>query len=370
MTRGMSPFPWHRVFHPLCGADPVTLLRLLLRHGPPSPRGAPAYAVALAASVVRLPFTALDLALEAAQPTETAPPVFIVGFPRSGTTHLHNLMAASGAFASAPPVLAALPWEGRTLAPVAKPFIDPYLPRTRLIDGVALGPETPTEDEVGLANLAMDSYFHAVYFPRRFAPAYREGLAGPATLARRRAIRAYVAALGRRAGDRPLLLKNPAYTAQVGTLVDLFPKARIVHIHRDPAAVFASSRRALLRTMRELALQDFAEAEIEGAVLETYPLVMRALRTQSAALPRSRFAEVGFEELTANPRRVLRRVWEQLDLPAPPDAMDRIEAHLRDVAGFRPEGERLGSAELRHLRSAWPEEMALYGREVSAAGGG
>ena len=370
MTRGMSPFPWHRVFHPLCGADPVTLLRLLLRHGPPSAKGVPAYGVALATSVLRLPFTALDLALEAARPTEVAPPVFIVGFPRSGTTHLHNLMAASGAFASAPPVLAAMPWEGRTLAPAAKPFIDPYLPRTRLIDGVAMGPDTPTEDEVGLANLALGSYFHAVYFPRHFARDYREGLAGPTTPARRRAIHAYVAALGRRASARPLLLKNPAYTAQVRTLVELFPQARIVHIHRDPGAVFASSRRALLRTMRELALQGFDEAEIEGAVLETYPLVMRALRTQSAALPRSRFAEVGFEELTANPRRVLRRVWEQLDLPAPPGAMDRIDAHLRDVAGFRPEGAGLGTAELRDLRAAWPEEMALYGRAVSAAGGG
>ena len=368
MTRGMSPFPWHRVFHPLCGADPVTLLRLLLRHGPPSAKGVPAYGVALATSVLRLPFTALDLALEATRPTEVAPPVFIVGFPRSGTTHLHNLMAASGAFASAPPVLAAMPWEGRTLAPAAKPFIDPYLPRTRLIDGVAMGPDTPTEDEVGLANLALGSYFHAVYFPRHFEQDYRNGLASPAPEGRRRAIRRYVRALGRRDRGRPLLLKNPAYTAQVATLLDLFPGARIVHIHRDPRGVFASSRRALRRTLDELALQGFAGADIDGAVLETYPLVMRALREQTVLLSRRQFAEVAFEDLTADPRRVLRRLWQQLDLPAPPDGMARIEGHLAQVAGFRPEGARLDPADLRHLRVAWPEEMALYGREVSAAG--
>ncbi|MBP1804905.1 sulfotransferase family protein [Rubellimicrobium aerolatum] len=357
----MSGFPWHRVFHPLCGADPVTLLRLVARNGPPSARGWPAYAVALATSVVRLPFTVADLALGAAWPARVAPPVFIVGYPRSGTTHLHNLMAASGAFATAPPVLAAMPWEPLTLAPVAKVFIDPYLPRTRLIDGVAMGPEAPTEDEVGLANLGMGSYFHAVYFPRRFAKDYRDGLAGPAGPERRRAIRRYVRALARRAKGQPLLLKNPAYTAQVGVLLDLFPGARIVHIHRDPRAVFASSRRALRRTMRELALQDVPEEEIDAAVLETYPLAMRALRAQTAALPARQFAEVGFEELVADPRGVLRRLWARLDLPAPPDALARIDAHLAEVAGFRPEGARLGEAELRRLGAAWPEELALYG---------
>jgi hypothetical protein len=366
----MSGFPWHRIFHPLCGANPITLLRLVLRNGPPSPQGVPAYAVALATSLVRLPFTALDLAVALARPVQGPPPVFILGFPRSGTTHLHNLMAASGAFATAPPVLAAMPWEARTLAPLAKPFIDPYLPRTRLIDGVALGPEAPTEDEVGLANISPLSYFHAVYFPRHFARTYRDGLAGAPSPERLRAIRRYVRALEVRAKGRPLLLKNPAYTAQAAALLRLWPGARIVHIHRDPRAVFDSSRRALRRTMQELALQDFAEADIDGAVLETYPLVMRAFREQSSHLPPGSWAEVAFEDLATDPKGVLRRLWRELDLPAPPGARGGVEAHLAEVAGFRPEGARLSPAALHRLEEAWPEEMALYGRGLSATGTG
>lgn len=368
MTSRMTGFPWHRVFHPLCGADTVTLLRLLARHGPPSGRGALPFGVALAASLLRAPFTLADLALETLSPTPVQPPVFILGFPRSGTTHLHNLMAASGAFATAAPVPAALPGEARTLAPFAKFCIDPYLPRTRLIDGVAMGPDSPTEDEVGLANLSPHSYFHGVYFPRDFARTYREGLAGEAPPARLRAIRRYVAALGRRAGGRPLLLKNPAYTARPRILLDLFPGARIVHIHRDPRAVFASSVRALRRTMAELALQGWSQVDVEGAVLEAYPLALRAFRAQAAGLPRDRLAEVSFEEVVADPRGSLRRLWRDLALPAP--AKGGIEAHLARVAGFRAEGARLSPEEERRLRAAWPEEMALYGRPLSATGTG
>jgi hypothetical protein len=230
-----------------------------------------------------------------------------------------------------------------------------------------MGPEAPTEDEVGLANLGPESYFHAVYFPRHFASEYRDGLAGTPAPPRIRAIRRYVAALGRRARNRPLLLKNPAYTAQVSTLLTLFPGAKVVHIHRDPRAVFDSSRRALKRTMRELALQDFAEADIDAAVLGTYPLVMRALREQALGLPPATFAEVAFEDLTADPQAVLRRLWRQLALPSPPGALQRIESHLSAVAGFRPEGAALDAPALARLRAAWPEEMALYARDLSAA---
>jgi hypothetical protein len=276
-------------------------------------------------------------------------------------------MAASGVFATAPPVLAAMPWEARTLAPIVKPFIDPYLPRTRLIDEVAMGPEVPTEDEVGLANICPESYFHAVYFPRRFAREYREGLAGRPSPERLRAIRRYVAALGRGGRPRSLLSKNPAYTAQILALRELFPGARMVHIHRDPRAVFASSRRALRRTMRELALQDFSDANIDAAVLETYPLVMQAFREQAAQLPDGTLAEVAFEDLTADPKGTLRRLWRELDLPAPPGTLDRVEGHLAEVAGFEPEGAALATSDLARLRAAWPEEMRLYGRPLSAA---
>ena len=362
----MSSFPWHRVFHPLCGADPLTLAELALRRGPPSLAGLPAFAVAVATSLVRLPFTALDMALGAAAPRgEVAPPVFIVGHPRSGTTHLHNLMAASGAFSTVPPVLAAMPWESGTLGPLLRPFIDPYLPETRLIDGVALRPDAPTEDEVGLANLGWGSYFHAIYFPRRFAQDYRDGLLGGTPRrerARERAVRRYVLTMARRV-ERPLLLKNPAYTAQTATLARLFPGARVIHIHRDPRAVFASARRALRRVLDELALQDWSHVDVDDVILETYPAMMRALRDQAARLPASRFAEVAFEDLVAEPRNVLARLWHRLELPGDERAMVGIEAYLETVRDYRAAPARLSAGQLEDLQRGWVTELDLYGRD-------
>ena len=351
----MTRVPWHRVFHPLSGADPLTLLRLL-GHGAPSPRGAPAYAVALACSGLRLPFTLAEAAAHPLLPMP-APPVFIVGHPRSGTTHLHNLMAASGAFATVPPVLAGMPWEGRGLGRIMRPFIDMYLPETRLIDQVRLAPDAPTEDEVALANMCGLSYFHAFYFPRGFAETYARGLlfagaTGSEIAARERALGRYVRTMARRRRG-PLLLKNPAYTAQLGWLRRLFPDARVIHIHRDPWDVFASSRRSVRTVLRELALQAWDEAEVDEAILAAYPPMMRALLRDARAMPEGRFASVSFEALLADPSGELAALWSALDLPEPSRSLARIERYLASLEGYRQNDNALSPSQRRAVGRRW-----------------
>jgi omega-hydroxy-beta-dihydromenaquinone-9 sulfotransferase len=338
--RSATGFGWHRVFHPLCGADPVTLARLVARAGPPSLRGSLPLGVAAASSVLRLPFTLGEAAWRAlARRAPAAAPFFILGFPRSGTTHLHNLIAASGQFATVPPILAGLPWEARTLAPLMRPFVDPYLPDTRLIDDVRLGPESPTEDEVALANMAGVSYFHAIYFPRRFRRDYVRALTmGGVPLrplaARRRAVERYISIMAA-ADRRPLLLKNPAYTAELGWLARAYPEARFVHIHRDPRAVFASNARVLRIALRELALQSPPEEEIEAAILEAYPAVMDRLAASARDLPPDRFTEIGYEALVDDPLGTLGRVWDCLGQPACRESLLGVERYLAALGRYK-----------------------------------
>jgi omega-hydroxy-beta-dihydromenaquinone-9 sulfotransferase len=170
---------WHRVFHPLCGADLATLLRLIAHNGLPSAFGFLRLGIALASSIGRLPFTLAERAWTALPLPSSGPvlqPILIIGHMRSGTTHLHNLMAASGQFATVPPVLAGMPWEALGLARVLRPFVEQYLPPDRLIDRVPVRRDSPTEDEIALANMHPLSYYHAMYFPRRFAETYQRGL--------------------------------------------------------------------------------------------------------------------------------------------------------------------------------------------------
>jgi hypothetical protein len=320
--------------------------------------------------LLRLPFTAADMALDRlAAGTPPAPPTFIVGHPRSGTTHLHNLLAATQAWATVSPVEAALPLERRTLVPLLKRFIDPYLPATRLIDGVALGPDAPTEDEVGLANLAPQSYFHAIYFPRRFGEDYAAALLGQGpphlAAARERGLQRYVRAMAH--GDpRPLLLKNPAYTAQVDMLFRLFPDARVIHIHRHPHAVFDSTRRMLKRVLDELGLQR-PPADLDAVVLDTYPRIMGSLRAAVPRLPVGRFAEVALEDVVADPVGSVSAIAARLGLDDL--RLDGLERYCRSLPPYRSSCGDLSRADAARVDHHWAPEIRTYGRVSGAASG-
>lgn len=368
-------FGWHRVFHPLCGADPATLAGLVLREGLPAPRGLAAFAIAVASSLGRLPFTLAERAWVAATPgpdLAARPPVFIVGHMRSGTTHLHNLLAASGQFATVPPVLAGMPWEALGLGRIMRPFIDPYLPETRFMDAVRVQPDSPTEDEVALANMGGLSYYHALYFPRRFARTYARGLlldgCSQAELeGRRRTLARYVDKMARRGGGRPLLLKNPAYTAQIARILELWPQAHIIHIHRDPCAVFASTRRALAAVLGELSLQSHAHVDIDAVVLDLYPRMMARLLKDMRALPPEQAVHVGFAELERAPMAELARIWRALDLGDFTAAEPRIAAYRASIADYRKGDAALSDADTARVSQAWEPCFARLGYRAPGA---
>jgi hypothetical protein len=61
--------------------------------------------------------------------------------------------------------------------------------------------------------------------------------------------------------DRPLVLKSPPHTCRIRLLLEMFPDARFIHIHRDPYAVFQSSRRTFRLMLDWHGLQ---RADLEG----------------------------------------------------------------------------------------------------------
>jgi hypothetical protein len=71
-------------------------------------------------------------------------------------------------------------------------------------------------------------------------------------------------------GHRPLLIKNPVYTGYIRHLRELWPKAKFIHIYRNPYRVFVSARHYFTRLLPELTLQDYDDLPIESLVLESY----------------------------------------------------------------------------------------------------
>jgi omega-hydroxy-beta-dihydromenaquinone-9 sulfotransferase len=318
------------LFHPLEGVTFVDWLRLLRRErfrvNPIYwPRALWITGMSLANSVgaqwVERWFGA---AIEA---TRVEAPIFILGHYRSGTTHLHELLATDPRFASPNRFQTFNPrtflGTERWLAPVVEPFM---LPRR------------VQEDEVAYMVLSQLSPYLDWCFPRSRS-GYRHTLtfvdADPAEVAAWSAAMVwFLKALTLKLG-RPLILKSPPHTARVRLLLELFPDARFVHIRRDPYAVFVSTV-GLLRALGPVFRFQLGPREIDtGAVLRTYRAMYDSYFADCERIPPGRLVEIAYEDLDRDPIGQVRAIYDGLSMGDFERVRPAYEAYLAKVAGYQ-----------------------------------
>lgn len=176
------------------------------------------------------------------------PPVIVVGLPRSGTTHLVNLLAADSRFRSMPW------WEVAEPTPVlgdgpGPDGVDPrYLrclathemsrrvaPLTSLMHD---RPPWSIEEECELIDLDLCSYvleWHAR------VPAWRDHYLGLDQRTHYAFLRKELQVLTYLRGPNRWVLKTPQHLEQLGPLMETFPDATIAFTLRDPVAVLQSA---------------------------------------------------------------------------------------------------------------------------------
>lgn len=349
--------------HPLFGADPLTLLVALFRNRPLPLKVWPLAGTMLLASLLRAPLSLGEHAWTAARsrhlPAPRAP-VFILGHWRTGTTHLFNLMSRDPRFVWPDPFAVGLPWDHLLLGRPARPLMKRALPETRYIDGVEVNPDSPQEDEIALASMQGISYYHAIYFPRRFAARYRQGVflegVGDSELARwRRRFEYYNRKLLAARPDGTLLVKNPVYTGRVALIRKLWPDARFVHIYRNPYVVFESTRKFYRALLSRFALQEYDEDIVDSLIAETWPRMLDSLYRDVADLGDDRFVELSFESLTRDPLEQLERIYASLNISGFPEARSGFEAHLDSVAHYKKNEHVLTNETVAKVDRHWGE---------------
>jgi len=357
--------PWA---HPLAGADLGTLLWLLRHSGAIPARRWPAVAGMLGSVVGKLGFTLGERAWVAlarrGRDLET-PPLFVLGHWRSGTTHLSNLLAEGG-FGYIDPIAAGLPWDFLGLGRMLRPLLVRLLPEGRFIDAVEVSPNSPQEDELGLASMVRVSYFHAIYFPRRFDDWFARGLfldgVPPREVAKwEERFRYYLWKVARKRPDRPLMVKNPVYTGRIAQLHRLYPDARFLHIVRNPHEVFASTRAFLRKMFEALALQPADHVQVEEVVLATYVRMMDRLIAESASLPAGRFLELRFEDLDSQPLLELERIHDRLGLPGFAEARPAYAGYLERIQRYERAKRRFPERDLELVERHWGRFLDHWG---------
>jgi len=261
-------------------------------------------------------------------------PIFIVGLPRTGTTHLHEVLSADPRLRSVPfweglePVLpesqrpapgAADPRIGRAAAAVE--MMDIVMPYFRRMH--AMTPEHPEEDVVLLTidfttlqfewGLILPSW-RAYYRAHDQTPHYEY-------------MKTLLKLLQWLRGGTRWVLKAPQHLEQFGPVARVFPDAIFLVTHRDPVPVTASLLTLVTYYARLYVDRPdpFAYGRYWSAFVED---LLSACVRDRHLLPAERSFDVRFHEFMADQFGMLERIYQVADQPLSADSRTALQAFL------------------------------------------
>jgi omega-hydroxy-beta-dihydromenaquinone-9 sulfotransferase len=312
---------------------------------------------------------AFGQAIAAAQPRA---PVFILGHWRSGTTLLHNLMALDHRFAAPNLFETMLPHGFLVTESWQAPLWSHFVPETRLIDNMPLGIDLPQEDEFALAILTRYSPYMGHSFPRRWAH-YMRYLDFRDVEASERArwqqgVMRYARRLTVHRGGRRLVLKSPPHTARIPLLLELFPDARFIHIHRDPYRVFQSSLHVLTEGLPLAKMQSGDLPAPEDFVIDRYNRLYDAYFGARPGVPPDRLVEIGFSTLQRDPVGTMRQLYRDLDIDGFALLQPALETYCSNLGGYAQNRYPDLDLSLRQrIAKAWQRSFEAWGYDPKEA---
>jgi hypothetical protein len=260
------------------------------------------------------------------------PPVVIAGLPRTGTTHLHNLLAAAPTFRTLPY------WESFEPFPLpAETGIEPD-PRVARMDMAvqvmdivmphfALMHEMTTEhvhEEIQLlANDFSTMFMETLAHVPRWTDYY---LAHDQTSTYEYLAIQLKALQFLRGGNR-WLLKSPQHLEQLPVLDKVFPGVAVVCTHRDPVPV-AISMVAMLTYSARMHRSPVPVEEIAAGWIDRLALMLNALVRDRDAIGPERSIDVTFDDFMADELGVAERVYGLVGESVTDDARAAITGYL------------------------------------------
>lgn len=267
-------------------------------------------------------------------------PVIILGPMRSGTTRMHRLLASDPRFAHTRlfEALEPVPFGRRFDRRLAQAAAVQAL-LTRVNPAlVSIHPTSPlqAEEEFGLHSFS----FHGAQFEVQWnVPRFAQWAETADTRPAYREFRILLQIMGWSRGeraDKPWLLKSPQFTADPESLLEAFPDARLICLHRDWAEVVASSA-SLVWNQRRVHSDAADKAAIGAEWLAKTALRARRTAAFRAAHPNVRQIDISYEETNRDWDGTIARVYRFLGLDLPGATLTRMR---RLMAGARHQGHR------------------------------
>ncbi len=259
-------------------------------------------------------------------------PIIICGLPRTGTTHLHNLLSADPALRHLPyweslePVL---PEAARHEAPdprlarcaAAVGLVDTVMPHFKRMHEMTVD---HAHEEIQLLAIDLSGMFLEV---SALMPSWRDHYRATDQTSSYAYLKRVLQAMTWLRGGSRWVLKSPQHLEQFGPLLATFPDATFVVTYRDPVAVTASTCTMLAYGARMRTAQPDVHAYGRYWADRVGDLLGGCLRDRDL-LPADRTVDVRLDDFVADELGTVERIYDVAGQPLDAAATAGMEAFV------------------------------------------
>ena len=264
------------------------------------------------------------------------PPIVIVGQPRTGTTHLHNLISADPALRSLPyweslqPVLGP---AGRASVAAGEPdprlaetdasieFINAAMPEFRRMHEMTTW---HVHEEIQLLAIDLSTMLFETMAPM---PMWRDYYRSHDQTPSYEYMKTLLKVMQWSRGGSRWVLKSPQHLEQLVPLMNVFPDATVAITHRDPVAVTASLTMMLSYSAR-MTFDRPNPIAIGTYWAERNAMMLLDCLRDRAVVPAAQSVDVRFDEFMADDMAVVEQIYEVADQPLPQSSRDAIADYV------------------------------------------
>lgn len=265
-------------------------------------------------------------------------PVIILGLPRTGTSFLFNLLShdpAHRVLSNWETTVSQVPPEGsytykndprRKKGRYLIRFQNYLVPRMKEMHQFYLdGPEECTP-------LLMQAFTTQALAGMFNVPSYSEWLDTASHTATYHHHKQILKTLQWKYPANRWLLKSPDHIAAIEAMLEAYPDACVIHMHRDPVKSVASWA-SLNSAFRGIYMRSINAGELGQQVLNRLATDVTSYLSQRQRCVPDRFLDLQYKDLTSDPLRVVQRIYDRFELELSYAAEERIRIFLAKDRG-------------------------------------
>lgn len=292
-------------------------------------------------------------------------PLFIIGHFRSGTTFLHYLLGQDPGLGYVSTFETMTPGMIIANEEMFRNLVKNHLPAKRPMDDLEMHATLPYEEEYAIANMSAFSFYHGWYFPRNWNHYFDryvlfKDMSEKEITCWKKTYDYFLKKITYKNNGNHVLLKSIVNTARIKQLVELYPNARFIHIHRNPYQVYKSTWKLYQKILPIFSFQHIDTKTLDQLILETYQKLFNQYLKNKQVIPQENLIEFSYDEFIKKPVETIKRTYERLRLTGFSKAKPFFTSYAERHKNYKASVYSFSDEEKQKIYSHWKIMFDAY----------